>query len=72
MARKAQARVIYEANDSFAATVDGIDMQFNAGVTRASSEWLDLHPELRHLFDPIHVHYDVESATAAPGERRGA
>ncbi len=58
------------ANESFSASVDGVDRAFHAGQTRVSAEWLDAHPSLAHLFDPMTFHFDVEQATAAPGEKR--
>jgi hypothetical protein len=65
-------RDVYVANESFSANIDGIPMSFNRDTTRVSRAWLDTHPEIRHLFERITVHYDVESATAAPGETREA
>ena len=58
------------ANESFSTNVDGTDQAFHAGVTRVSAEWLDTHPQLAHLFDPMSFHFDVVQATAAPGEKR--
>ncbi len=63
---------VYVANESGSAEVDGETLTFTKGVTRVRVG----HPLLKgreHLFDPIEmtVHYDVEQATAAPGEKRG-
>lgn len=64
---------IFVATDSFAAEVDGEVIVAHKGQTRVRAG----HPLLvgrEHLFEPIdaHVQYEVEQATAAPGERRGA
>ena len=59
------------AKESFVCHWDGSDRQISAGVTRVRAG----HPILKgieHLFEPITAHYEVEQATAAPGERRGA
>lgn len=63
-------RDIYVANDSFSANIDGAPLHFQRDVTRVSAAWLDTHPEIRHLFGRISVHFDVEAATAVPGETR--
>ena len=64
---------VYIATESGAAEVDGQPFTFVRGVTRVRAG----HPVLRQLgafFRPVEeaVHYDVEQATAAPGEKRGA
>ncbi len=59
------------ARDSFVLHYDGSEVSILGGVTRVRSG----HPMLKgveHLFEPMTVHYDIEQATAAPGERRGA
>lgn len=61
---------IYVATDNGTVNLDGQNIQIRKGVTRVRAG----HPLLagrEHLFEPLHVHYDVEQATAAPGERRG-
>lgn len=61
---------ILVAKESFSKRFQGADHTFNAGVTRVREG----HPILKgieHLFKPIDAHYDVETATAAPGESRG-
>ena len=63
---------ILVAKDSFAAHVDGETLVVRKGVTRVRKG----HPLLKgreELFEPIDrkVDYDVEQATAAPGEKRG-
>jgi hypothetical protein len=58
------------AKESFAYRFNGEDHQFSAGQTRVRAG----HPILEgieHLFEPIKAHYEVEQATAAPGEKRG-
>jgi len=64
---------VFVANTSGSAEVNGQVLTFTKGITRVRAG----HPLLKgreSLFDPIddHVHYDVEQATAAPGEKRGA
>jgi hypothetical protein len=51
--------------------VDGLPVR--AGITRvrAGHAMAKNHPELFEAVDVL-VHYDVEQATAAPGEHRGA
>lgn len=66
---RTQGREIFVPTDSFTARVDGVDVLFRKGETRVREG----HPvleEYAHLFEPIRAHYDVEAATAAPGERR--
>lgn len=70
-ARSAAEPDVYVAIESGAASVDGQEMIFVKGVTRVRAG----HPLLRacpSLFKPADAHpsYDVEQATAAPGERR--
>ena len=60
---------VYVAKESFACRLDGKRVIVNRGKTRVRHG----HPLLKgreHLFSPIGVHYDVEQATAAPGEVR--
>ena len=64
-------RDVFVPIEGFFAEIDGIGTSFVGGETRVSAAWLDEHEKLRHLFRPIRVHYDVEQATASPGERRG-
>lgn len=62
---------LYMAKESFAATIDGDYVSVSKGdLVRAG------HPILKgreSLFVPAegYVRFDVEQATAAPGERRG-
>ncbi len=58
------------ATETFACTFGGADHVFQAGVTRVRAG----HPILKgieHLFKPVDAHYEIEQATAAPGEKRG-
>lgn len=66
---RTQGREIFVPTDSFTAKVDGVDVLFRKGETRVREghQILDDYPD---LFEPIRAHYDVEAATAAPGERR--
>lgn len=70
MARRNQAD-IYVAKVAFFAEVDGEQIAVAAGERVRSG-----HPLLdsqREYFEPVdeRVKYDVEQATAAPGEKRG-
>lgn len=60
---------VYVCKESAAFEWDGDMVVVNKGVTRvrAGHPMLAAHPE---LFEEITVHYDVERATAAPGEKR--
>ena len=63
---------IYVAKESGSAEVEGKPFTFVRGVTRIRAG----HPALRQLgqfFKPVeeNVHYDIEQATSAPGEKRG-
>lgn len=74
MARKTTAetaRAVFTPKDSFVADYQGVPTSFNRGITfvREGHELLDRYPD---LFEEIRVHYDVEQATAAPGETRAA
>lgn len=60
---------IYVADETFTTTVDGAPVVIRRGKTRVRAG----HPVLEgreHLFKPLTVDYDVEQATAAPGEKR--
>lgn len=60
---------IFVAVDSAAFEYDGDMIVVHKGVTRVREG----HPMLKEhqeLFKPIDVHYDIEQATRAPGERR--
>ncbi len=57
------------AKTSGVLVVDGVEQTITRGVSRARAS----HPIVRAApdwWEPIQVHYDVEEATAAPGERR--
>lgn len=61
---------IFVARDSFSTEIDGVPVSVQKGVTRVRAG----HPLLEGregLFEPITVHFDVEQATSAPGEKRG-
>jgi hypothetical protein len=60
---------IYVAKDSFLTIVDGVEVMISKGKTRVREG----HPLLNgrsELFEPLTVDYDIEQATAAPGEKR--
>jgi len=62
---------IYVAKDSGSAYVEGIgDLTFVKGVTRVR-EGHALLKGREYLFEEVNAHYEVEEATAAPGEKRG-
>ena len=70
---RTEAGRVFVARDSGSAEVDGEQYSFVKGVTRVREG----HPLLagrEQLFEPVDdaVHYEWETATAAPGERRGA
>jgi len=63
---------IYQAKESFVASVDGVEISFTPQTLVEEG-----HPILRaypHLFVPVHVHHrapgGVEDASAAPGAKR--
>lgn len=64
---------VFVATETFACEVDGVPTMVHAGQTRVR----DGHPLLevhRGYFQPVdaRVTFEVEQATAAPGEKRGA
>jgi len=66
---------VFVATDSGHAEIDGTPYVFHKGITRVREG----HPltqlaGFENIFEPIEegVHYDVEQATAAPGESRQA
>jgi len=70
MARK-RGDTIYVAKESFVTVLrDGEEVVVTAGVTRVR-EGHELLAGREHLFEELTIQYDVEQATAAPGERRG-
>jgi hypothetical protein len=72
MATKTSAptgRDVYVPISGFVAEVDGASVTFTDHTYVREGHWiLDKYPE---LFRPVRVQYDVEQATAAPGELRG-
>jgi hypothetical protein len=62
---------IFIATDSASVEHDGERVVIHRGVTRvrAGHQLLKDYPD---LFEPLDVHFDVEQATAAPGEKRGS
>lgn len=63
---------VYVATDTFATEINGVPQVIHEGITRvrAGHELLKRFPD---WFAPVDtgVDYDVEQATAAPGEKRG-
>jgi hypothetical protein len=61
-------RNVFQPIDGFVAQIDGADVTFTQQTYVREGHWLlEKYPE---LFRPVRVQYDVEQATAAPGERR--
>jgi hypothetical protein len=61
---------IFVAKESFSALLDGVPISVSAGVTRVREG----HPLLNGremFFEPLTVHYDVETAEQKPGAKRG-
>lgn len=58
-----QAGTIYEASDSFTATIDGKDYQVSAGRTRVRAGHPLLDGDRAQFFKPLTVDYDLEDAT---------
>ena len=57
------------ATRSFATYIDGKKVMVRKGVTRVR-QGHQLARENPERFKPINVHYDIEQATKAPGEKR--
>jgi len=58
------------ATQTFSTTIDGEEFTVHAGRTRVRAG----HPLIAAnpgYFRAIDAHYDIEQATAAPGEKRG-
>lgn len=64
------SRDVYTPKESFVGEVDGVPTVFNAGKTFVREGHEILSGKWAHLFVPMRVQYDVEAATAAPGELR--
>ena len=60
---------VYVATETFFVNVDGADIMIEKDKTRVREghEILRAAPQ---NFKPVDAHYEVEAATAAPGERR--
>lgn len=62
---------LFVAKEAFTTTLDGVEVTVKQGVTRVRAG----HPLLKGremYFEPLTVHYDIEDATARPGEARGS
>lgn len=72
MAKKTGGGAVYIATDSGSAEIKGETLVFSKGATlvREGHPLLKACPDFFELASD-HVHYDVEQATAAPGEKRG-
>lgn len=73
MAKRGRPSSIYIAKETGFCEIDGNVVPFTAGKTLVRAG----HPLLAlagNSFEPVsdRVHYDVEQATAAPGEKREA
>lgn len=73
-AEKPSGGKIYVARESGTAEIDGTAYPFTAGVTRVREGHALLKGGRDQLFEEIDlsVHYDIEQATAGPGEKRGS
>jgi len=60
----------YKPIEGFIANIDGTDVNFHSNI-HVSERWLDDHENIRHLFEPLPFHFDVEDASAEPGRVRG-
>jgi hypothetical protein len=62
---------VYVATETFACEVDGEPIMVHKGVTRVRSGHALLKGNAEK-FEPVdlHVEFDVEAASAAPGEKR--
>ena len=69
MAKPARGRTIYTPKDTFVADYEGSPTVFKRGRTfvREGHGILDLYPG---MFVELRAHFDVEQATAEPGETR--
>ncbi|MDH5278196.1 MAG: hypothetical protein OEW53_04025 [Actinomycetota bacterium] len=69
-ARKQPKGKIYVATQNFTTDYDGVPVSVTAGVTHVREG----HPMLlgrEVFFKELEVEYEMEAATAAPGEKRG-
>lgn len=64
-----EGRRVYVPKEDFWTDVDGVPTLFKRDMTRVR-EGHDLLRTHGNLFEVIHVQYDVEQATDAPGELR--
>lgn len=69
MPRRTDGREVFVPRESFTALIDGAEVSFVKDSTRVR-EGHPILERLGHLFEPIQVDYEVEQATAAPGEKR--
>lgn len=69
MTVRTQSGGVFVPRESFTAEVDGVEVAFVKDSTRVR-EGHPILERLGHLFEPIKVDYEVEQATAAPGEKR--
>lgn len=65
-------RTIYLAKESFSVVIGKDTYNVIGGRTRVRAGHVLLDGDRAKLFDPITADYDVEDASAAPGEKRGA
>lgn len=60
---RAATGAVFEAIDSFTATIDGRDYQISAGRTRVRAGHPLLDGDRAQFFRPLTVDYDLEDAT---------
>ena len=63
---------VYVAKSTFACDLDGVPVIVHRGVTRVRGGH-PLHDRYSDSFEPVDsgLQYDIEKATAVPGEKRG-
>lgn len=61
-------RDVYVPIEPFTADIDGTPVSFTTQTYVREGHWI--LEKYGHLFHPVRVQYDVEQATAAPGEKR--
>lgn len=72
---KGSGGTVYVATESFVVEMkDGSTAVVHKGITRAREGHEVMAGGLRQFWEPVgdRVDYEVEQATAAPGEKRGA
>ncbi len=69
---KTTDRTIYIARESFSVQIGADTYNVTAGTTRVRAGHILLAGDRAKLFEPITADYEIEDASAAPGQKRGA